>query len=215
MFKSVAKSITILFLIAGLAACDNNTRQKKPATPPAPVSIPATSATSPLLGVFQQGDKIQLSLIKGQATLMLPVAFNNQTQRTGGDNDGDTQTLRLINPADKQTVIITTGRPMASGQLDTSDDTFDILTRSSLIGFSLSHDYQDLKKLSQQNLTIDSHKFRRFDTTQQIEGEQTLAVTIFTALDGQIVLLHIVSPANNAAGHNALVTSTIDSIKIN
>lgn len=226
MFKAIAKLTTILFLVTGLAACDNNKDQKEPVVsppsvtaPPATVSpVAASPVTTPVTtpattqAVNPVGDEIQISLLDGKVTMALPAAFADKTQEMGEVSDGNTQTLLLVNVAGKQMVIIATGNPLGVELLDTSDLSFDAIASGLMTG--LGDQYQDIKKVDEQNLMIGSQKFRRFDTTQQVKGEQMLAATIFTVLDKQIILLQIVSSANDAASHNAVVSSLIDSIKI-
>lgn len=212
MFKTVARLTTILLLAAGLAVGESHANQQETAATPI-VSPPANSTVTPFRVVCLRSDEMQVSLLKGRVTLMIPAGFGNKWRNMGRGNGDDNQFLRFTNVANKQVVNLSAYRHPGTGLADTRDRYLNSITIGLLIGFS--RHYQDIKKVGQQDLTIDSQKFRRFDTTQQLQGKDVLASVVLTILDGQVILIQVESPADDAAGHDTTVSSIIDSIKIN
>lgn len=215
MLKTIAKYTALVFLLTGLAACDNQD-SKKPETPtPKPTPVvpqPAAPTPPPPVEKPQQTPGLSVSLQKGQITFELPPGFSDQTKLSGITNDNQSTTQLFLDSKSRQRTLSSEVLPPEGMKINTSDAMLKELTQSLIT--EQSDYYQDIQKTKEENFTVGKQKFHRLDTKQRVNGQEVVSTIVLTVFNKRVVTLQMLSPAKTPEVHQALVQQIIDTMKV-
>ncbi|MCL2899249.1 DcrB-related protein [Brenneria tiliae] len=213
MLKTVGKLFVIGWLIGGLSACDNPSDNNKPdpqPTPP-PLQAPENKPVAPVEPpAAPEAPAHKISLQKGKISFMLPDAFSDQTPPDDVNNGDAGKTHLFINSASRQQVVFSVVPPPAGQILRATEAGLESLGND--IFTNMQGQYQHIKRIRQQPVTIGKLPLQRMDNELQVGGQPVNSMLLYAVWQKKIVTLQINTPANRGDIHQALIEQVLASL---
>jgi len=149
-------------------------------------------------------------LLDGKITLRLAPGFVDQSHQDASGNNPGVVVYLFVNQPQSQVVGISEVKTVTGDSNDTSDAAFDKMAQGALSG--LKTQFSQVTKTGQTATMAANHRFLRIDTRQELKGQLMNGTILATPYGGRVLTLQVLTPAQNLADHDALVSSILSSI---
>ncbi|OZI39933.1 hypothetical protein CEK29_17465 [Bordetella genomosp. 5] len=211
--KTTAAALSLALGALGLQAAhaaDPATAAPGAAAPAAPAPGVATPGVATPAAPAQLQ---QVSALGGKLNFKLPQSFTASDLPAGTAQNGTAGAEgKLYVQQESRQVIVVSETPTMSG-VETSDNDAAFLTGAA-VGFmeqqkQISADY---KKTGEKSLVSKGLGLRQIDATSTMNGAPIVSTSLLAGSGPKLAVVQIVSRADNAQGHQALVRQVIESM---
>jgi len=151
-----------------------------------------------------------VAILAGKLTLRLPMDFVDQRPADTAGQDTGVAVQLFANREHSQVVGISTVRTVEGDANDTGDRAFNKMAQGAMSG--LKTQFKAVKKTAQSTVTAGGHKFLRIDSEQEMRNSAIIGTLLITPYRDNVITVQVLSPAETAAEHNALVKTILDSV---
>ncbi len=151
-----------------------------------------------------------VAILGGKLTLQLPADFVDQTPANTSGQDTGVAVQLFASRGHAQVVGVSTVRTVEGDANDTGDRAFNKMAQGALSG--LKTQFKAVKKTAQGTVIAGGHKFLRIDSEQEMENNAIIGTLLITPYRDNVITVQVLSPAETAKEHNALVKRILDTV---